>query len=200
MNKLPYIILASGSPRRKELLAQGGFLFEVVKSNVEEKTAQVEPGEVVKDLARQKCEDVACRIANGETKTFHESERVVVAADTIVALENRIFGKPKDEEDALRLLMELSGKTHSVYTGVCIMNPDVQEKTSICFYAQTKVSMYPFTKEEARSYIETGEPMDKAGAYGIQGRGALLVSSIEGDYNNVVGFPLAQFAQALKKV
>jgi len=172
------VILASGSPRRRELLEQAGIEYEVCPADIEEATNEVEPYRVVEDLSRKK----AMAVANS-----HKGE-TILAADTVVALDDKVLGKPRDEEHAFEMLSELSGRLHQVFTGVTIIYPDNTINTfSVC----TDVRMYELTEKQIRDYIATKEPMDKAGAYGIQGRGALLIESIQGDYNNVVGLPLA---------
>ena len=178
------IILASNSPRRKELLEQAGIAFEVKSADVEEVTSKTLPQDVVMDLSLLKAKAIA----------DENPGRKIVAADTVVAYDNQILGKPKDEEDAFYMLKMLSGKTHHVYTGVTII-----DETGKCnsFFECTAVSMYENSDELIREYISTGEPMDKAGAYGIQGRGAVLVKEISGDYNNVVGLPLAKVYRVL---
>jgi septum formation protein len=178
------IILASNSPRRKELLEQAGIDFEVKSADVDEVTDKVKPEEVVMDLSQLKAKAVACE----------NPGRKVLAADTVVAYNGQILGKPKDEEDAFRMLKELSGQIHHVYTGVTIID---EAGTVDTFFECTAVSMYENSDELIKRYIATGEPMDKAGAYGIQGKGAVLVKEIKGDYNNVVGLPLAKVYRAL---
>ena len=172
-------ILASASPRRKELLSLAGIEYEVVVSECEEILPEkILPHEAVMLLAKQKAKDVFSR----------NSDCMVIAADTVVALEDKILGKPKDAEDAFNMLSALSGRQHTVYTGVCIMT---KAKTD-CFFVGTDVEFYSLTEKEIREYIATKEPMDKAGAYGIQGKGFVLVKGIHGDYFNVVGLPLAE--------
>ena len=172
-------ILASASPRRKELLSLAGIEYKVVVSECEEILPEkILPHDAVMLLAKQKAEDVFIR----------NSDCMVIAADTVVALEDKILGKPKDEEDAFNMLSALSGRNHTVYTGVCIMT---KAKTD-CFFVGTDVEFYSLTEKEIREYIATKEPMDKAGAYGIQGKGFVLVKGIHGDYFNVVGLPLAE--------
>ena len=181
------IILASNSPRRKELLQQANIDFEVMSADIEEVTSKSLPGEVVEELSLMKA--TAVKEAN--------PNRVVLAADTVVAFDGAILGKPKDEEDAFNMLKALSGKTHQVYTGVTIIDESGQ---SITFSECTEVEMYNNTDEVLKKYIATGEPMDKAGAYGIQGIGAMLVEKINGDYNNVVGLPLAKTYRTLQRI
>jgi len=181
------IILASNSPRRKELLRLAGVDFEVRSANVEEVTTKVKPEEVVMDLSLLKARAVQSSNSN----------RIIIAADTVVAFESQILGKPKDQEDAFRMLSELSGRTHQVYTGVTIISSDGDFNT---FFECTEVTMYENSPELIKEYIATNEPMDKAGAYGIQGKGAILVKEIRGDYNNVVGLPLARVYRELSNL
>ena len=196
------IILASGSPRRKELLAQARLNFEVIISDVEEKITKTKPEEVVVELSGQKCKAVSDIFTQHTPDNL--SQLIVVGADTVVSVDNIILGKPKDAKDAFEMLMKLSGRTHEVYTGVTCsvlqynsFTEGLLEVDSFSFYEETKVNMYPFCKYDALDYIESGEPMDKAGSYGIQGIGQRLVQSINGDYNNVVGFPLSRFIKEL---
>lgn len=196
------VILASGSPRRKELFERAGISFSVMKSDAEEIMTKTIPAEAVLELAAQKASDVKEKLSEADFLRDLEQDTnkegiLIVGADTIVVSEGKILGKPGSEEGAFRMLMSLSGKTHSVFTGVCGIFLDkegtVVPEKDISFVEETFVTMYPFMEEEARAYIRTGEPMDKAGAYGIQGLGGLLVKEIRGDYQNVVGFPLAAF-------
>ena len=179
------IILASGSPRRKELLAQVGISFEIVKAEGEEIINTTVPEEAVKELSRQKAREVAAR-TDGD---------VVIGADTVVAADHEILGKPKDQEDAVRMIRMLQGRTHQVLTGVTVILRDGVRKKEICCVETTHVHVYPMTEEQIRDYVASGEPMDKAGAYGIQGLFAAYVSGIEGDYNNVVGLPVGRLYQ-----
>lgn len=194
MEQFVKVILASGSPRRKELFERMGIAFSIIKSDEEEVITKTLPEEVVIELAGQKARTVADRIVKTD---FSKEDTLVVGADTIVVSEGRILGKPKDEEDARTILMSLSGKEHFVYTGVSALFLDktgrIIEDKSFSFADETSVTMYPFMEEEALAYIRTGEPMDKAGAYGIQGIGTCLVKEIRGSYENVMGFPMASF-------
>ncbi|MBS6196419.1 MAG: septum formation inhibitor Maf [Clostridiales bacterium] len=196
------IILASQSPRRRELLTQIGLEFTVCPSTVEESITSTDPVEAVKELSLQKAEDVAELTGKvwKEQKTAEkqQEECLVIGADTIVVYEGRMLGKPKDREDAIRMLTMLQGRTHSVYTGVTLIFSGKTDRT-ITFAEETKVSMYPMSEEEIFWYVDTKEPMDKAGAYGIQGLCARFIEKIEGDYNNVVGLPVARIYQELKK-
>lgn len=176
------IILASGSPRRRELLELAGVPFTVQTADVDESIpAGISPEETVQLLAAKKARAVE---AEG---------RPVLAADTVVALDGVIFGKPQSEEDAKKMLRTLSGKIHQVHTGVCIRRGTREE----IFCETAQVEFYPLTEEEIERYVASGEPMDKAGAYGIQGKGALLVRRIEGDYYTIVGLPVARVVRAL---
>jgi len=189
------IYLASASPRRKELLRQVGISFKVVPSDVEEKITKEQPNEVVEELSYQKAIDVCGRLA-AEGKT----DFVVIGADTVVSAWGKILGKPADKADAARMLKELQGGSHQVYTGVTIAwnyrdMPPMYATFSEC----TDVTMYSMTDEEIRAYVDSGEPMDKAGAYAIQGLCAAYIQGICGDYNNVVGLPVGRLCQELKK-
>ena len=194
------IILASSSPRRRELMAQAGFAFEVLVSEADETIETETPGEMVEVLSERKAAAVAEEITR---QGFAEESVLLVGADTMVAIDGKKLGKPKDEKGAEEMLEELSGRTHQVYTGVTLIRLKKAENGSILqesrtFSEGTDVSFYPLTKEEIRSYIATGEPMDKAWAYGIQGKAAVFVNEIKGDYNNVVGLPIARLYQELK--
>ena len=181
-----HIILASASPRRKEILQLADLSFNIMPSDAEEITTKTEPQEVVMELASIKAKDIYER---------SDKQSMVVGADTVVAYKGQILGKPSDEEDARRMLSMLSGQTHEVYTGVCVIE-DGQIKT---FYEETKVTFYEISEDEIDRYIGTGEPMDKAGSYGIQGKAAVFIKGIEGDYYNVVGFPIARFLHEITK-
>ena len=198
------IILASASPRRRELLAQIGAEFEVRVSDKEEIYHSSRPEEIVKELALMKAENVAADLAeemraagagNGELRDI-----VVIGADTVVVLDGQILGKPKDEEDAADMLSRLQGRAHEVYTGTAILDYDEQGHQSVVNQVvRTEVHVHAMEKAEIHRYIATGEPMDKAGAYGIQGRFAAFIDRIEGDYYNVVGLPVSSVYQELKK-
>lgn len=183
-------ILASASPRRKELLTQIGLDFEVVVSEADENIKEeLPPDELVKRLSEIKAEAVRDHL--GKQAEYRTG---IIGADTVVYHNGEILGKPKDEEDAFRMLRALSGATHSVFTGVTILLPE--EK--IVFANETKVTFDELSDEEIRIYIATKEPMDKAGAYGIQGFGGAFVTGIEGEYANVVGFPIGEFCHILR--
>jgi septum formation protein len=186
------IILASASPRRRELLAQIGWEFEVRISRSEEKSKDLPPGELSQALAREKAEDVF--------SVSPEPECLVIGADTIVALDDTVLGKPKDSEDAARMLRLLSGREHSVFTGVHLIIRGSEKVINISFYDETRVKFYPMSEEEITEYISGAEPFDKAGAYGIQGMGAKYIEEIHGDYNTVVGLPVGKIYQKVKCV
>lgn len=186
------IILASGSPRRRELLEQIGIQFEVMTSNADEITDAEEPEKIVKELSGMKAQAVfdECIKKGGEYLNA-----VVIGADTIVYHDGRVLGKPKTREEAKKMIYSLSGKEHCVYTGVTILGCG----QPVSFAEKTVVFVYDMSEEEIETYVSTGEPMDKAGAYGIQGRFAAYVSSINGDYNNVVGLPVSRVYKELRK-
>ena len=187
------IILASASPRRKELLAKAGISFTVIPAAGEEKRTSENPGEAVQQLARDKAEWVAQSLAECEEGTL------VIGSDTIVVFENRILGKPKDRRDAAETLEKLQGNTHQVYTGVTVLERKAGKRVEHTFFERTDVTFYPVSREEIQDYIATGEPMDKAGSYGIQGLFGIYVKGICGDYNNVVGLPVARLFHEMKK-
>lgn len=181
------IILASGSPRRRELMTLAGFDFEVVKTDCDETLPEgISPSGAVLMLSGRKAD--AARAENDDA--------VILAADTVVAVDGGILGKPEDEADAAKMLRRLSGKTHTVYTGVCILAGE----NRVSFAEATDVTFFELTDEEIAAYVATGEPMDKAGAYGIQGKGSLLCEKISGDYFNIVGLPIARVARELKAI
>ena len=172
------LILASASPRRKEILAEGGLSFSVRPQDIDESVYDgIEPRLMVQLLAASK----AAKAVQGENE-------VILGADTVVVCDGKVLGKPKDAAEAEEMLSMLSGRTHSVYTGIAVLRGD--DGTMRTHAEETLVTFRTLTKEEIRAYIETGEPMDKAGAYGIQGKGGALVSETEGDFQNVVGLPL----------
>lgn len=184
------IVLASASPRRKELLEQIGIEPRICPSCKEELSGAEKPGKLVMELARAKAEEIAASCPEGT---------LVIGADTVVALDGRIMGKPTDEEEAFRMLSSLAGRTHQVYTGAALilcLGKGTFHGSS--FYEETQVQVYPMTEEEIRGYIATGEPMDKAGAYGIQGAFAAWIKGIQGDYANVVGLPLGRLYHEMK--
>lgn len=191
------IILGSASPRRRELLSQIGLEFEVVISHKEECYKSTVPEEIVKELALMKAENAASELEDRGGL----NDTVVIGADTIVVLDHQILGKPKNEKDAYQMLINLQGRVHQVYTGAAILDFGHDGKRNVCVHAvETKVYVHEMDRQEILSYINTGEPMDKAGAYGIQGKFAAYIDKIEGDYYNVVGLPVSYVYQQLKKI
>lgn len=184
------LILASASPRRKELLAKTGLAFDIIPAKGEEKVTKTIPAEVVMELSQQKAKEIA------EQQT---EDCIIIGADTIVAKGDEIMGKPKDATDAYRMLDMISDDCHQVYTGVTIIRTGNQPET-ITFAEKTDVYLYPISETDIQAYIESGDPMDKAGAYGIQSDFAVHVKGIEGDYYNVVGLPIGRVYQELKKM
>lgn len=184
------MILASQSPRRRELLALITPDFEVIPAQGEEKLpAKISPDEAVLLLSQQKAAEVSARkFPSGDVTD------TIIAADTVVAIDGDILGKPHSRENAVEMLRRLSGRKHSVFTGVTVITPD----RTISFAEETAVEFFPLTESEIEAYVDTGDPMDKAGAYGIQGRGALLVKRIEGDYYNVMGLPVGGLYRRIK--
>ena len=194
------IILGSASPRRRELLAQIGADFEVRVSNKEEVYHSTVPEEIVKELALMKAENVAEELAE-ENASGAVKSTVVIGADTIVVLDGKILGKPADEEDAVRMLNSLQGRRHDVYTGVAVLDYDENGEKHVYNYSVgTAVYVNEMTEEEIRAYVETKDPLDKAGAYGIQGRFAAHIDRIEGDYYNVVGLPVSRVYRTLREL
>lgn len=173
------LILASSSPRRRELLQTLGLSFTIITSDVDETTAEhLSASEVVEELSLRKAKEVASRLTEG----------VVLGSDTVVVLDDQILGKPVDEMDAYRMLSMLQGQEHTVYSGVALI--DVETGRAEVSHSLTHVRIRALTEQEIKSYIATGEPMDKAGSYAIQGIGATIVEGINGDYFTVVGLPL----------
>ena len=179
-------ILASASPRRKEILENAGYSFEIIVSDADENITEVmTPEKTVEELAKRKA--MAVLKDNGDA--------VVFGCDTVVAIDGKILGKPTDDEDAFNMLSMLSGRTHTVSTGVCICSAD---KVSV-FSNTTEVEFYELSEETIRGYIATGECSDKAGSYGIQGYGNVLVKEIKGDYFSVMGLPVSESARVLSE-
>ena len=174
------LILASGSPRRRMLLEEAGLEFEIMVSDASEEISGKSPEETVKELSRRKALSI---------DPLAEGECIILAADTVVACDDMILGKPADEADAFRMLSRLQGRTHQVYTGVTILQGLPGQRKSQTFAVCTDVTMYEASAREIEAYIKSGEPADKAGAYAIQGKGFYFVKEIHGDYNNVVGLP-----------
>ena len=179
-------VVASASPRRRELLLNAGYRFEVIPSEADETLPpEISASDAVNELAKRKARSVL----------KNETDAVVLGCDTVVALDGKILGKPKNYEEAEEMLRSLSGRTHEVYTGVCIADSEREESFVSC----TKVEFYPLSDETIRTYINTEEPMDKAGAYGIQGLGSVLVRKLDGDYFTVMGLPVNECARSLAR-
>ena len=226
------VILASGSPRRKELLEMMGLDFEIISGNQDEKYTSIQPKEIVKELALMKAEYVAKKVVEEFKDDF-----LVIGADTIVVLDNQIIEKPGDEAEAFGMLAKLKNRSHDVYTGVALLDysfeqckaknkqkteksrkekpgeeKEVKEELKeecqgisfkrkvINFATQTKVHIGDISDDEIKAYINTGEPFDKAGGYGIQGRFAVFVKGIEGEYYNVMGLPVSALYKKLNEL
>ena len=207
------LVLASASPRRRELLSQIGLEFTVMPSKKEENAKATEAGALVQELSRQKAVDIWEQLSGGQGQNpdadqeqiseetqepnlngKRQPELLVIGADTVVCCEGKILGKPHSREAAAEMLTALQGRSHEVYTGVTLYS----QSETVTFFECTQVEFYPMTEVEISEYIDSKEPMDKAGAYGIQGLGARFVKGIRGDYNNVVGLPVGRLYQELK--
>ena len=207
------LVLASASPRRRELLSQIGLEFTVMPSTKEENAKTTEAGALVQELSRQKAVDIWEQLSGGQGQNpdadqeqiaeetqepnlngKRQPELLVIGADTVVCCEGKILGKPHSREAAAEMLTALQGRSHEVYTGVTLYS----QSETVTYFECTQVEFYPMTEVEISEYIDSKEPMDKAGAYGIQGLGARFVKGIRGDYNNVVGLPVGRLYQELK--
>ena len=207
------LVLASASPRRRELLSQIGLEFTVMPSTKEENAKTTEAGALVQELSRQKAVDIWEQLSGGQGQNpdadqeqiseetqepnlngKRQPELLVIGADTVVCCEGKILGKPHSREAAAEMLTALQGRSQEVYTGVTLYS----QSETVTFFECTQVEFYPMTEVEISEYIDSKEPMDKAGAYGIQGLGARFVKGIRGDYNNVVGLPVGRLYQELK--
>ena len=184
------LILASASPRRKELLEKIGLPFTVQPAMGEERITQKSPAAVVMELSRQKAEEIAAA---------QTEDCIIIGADTVVARGEKIMGKPKDAADAKQMLRSIADDCHQVYTGVTLIRTGTHPQ-SVTFQEKTDVCLYPISDAELDAYIASGDPMDKAGAYGIQGDFAIYVKRIAGDYYNVVGLPIGRVYQELKRM
>ena len=207
------LVLASASPRRRELLSKIGLEFTVMPSTQDDNANPTEAGALVQELSRQKAEDIWEQLSGGQGQNpdadqeqiseetqepnlngKRQPELLVIGADTVVCCEGKILGKPHSREAAAEMLTALQGRSHEVYTGVTLYS----QSETVTFFECTQVEFYPMTEVEISEYIDSKEPMDKAGAYGIQGLGARFVKGIRGDYNNVVGLPVGRLYQELK--
>lgn len=185
------IILASSSPRRRELLEKAGVHFQVMPSQEEEHIEKKEPAQIVENLSWQKAASVASKTGQ---------DVIVIGSDTLVAYEGRVLGKPRDEEEAVETLKLLQGNTHQVYTGVTVIVRDKEEEITKTFSRRTDVTFYPVDEKEIRDYVATGDPMDKAGSYDIRGDFSVYIKEIYGDYNNVVGLPVSMLFWEMKQL
>lgn len=188
------VILASASPRRRELLAQIGMDFKVIISKADENISEPAPEQLVMKLSNIKA------MAVYEEHGIEDEATIILGADTVVAFDGKVLGKPKDTQQAKEMLSMLSDNTHQVFTGVTILYKKQGGLKSETFYDKTTVYTYPISDKEIDQYIMTGEPMDKAGSYGIQGIGAKFIKKIDGDYNNVVGLPVSKIYQKIKEI
>lgn len=184
------MILASGSPRRKELLEQLGWQFSIAVAEGEEVTQQTKPECIVRELSYQKAMEIVAKAPDGD---------IVIGADTMVSYEGKMLGKPGNEEEACEMLQSLQGEIHQVHTGVTVVIRSGEDFEYFTFDETTDVEMYPMTEMQIREYVATKEPMDKAGAYAIQGIAARYVKGIRGEYSNVVGLPIARLYQEMHK-
>ncbi len=182
------VVLASASPRRKELIC-------LLSDNVDIRPADCDET-LPEGIAPEKAVEYLSIVKNEAARKLSKENEVIISADTVVSIDGEILGKPQDKADARRMISLLSGRTHSVFTGVTISKGE----KSITFSEKTEVKFFPLTEEEIESYISTDEPYDKAGGYGIQGKASLLVEGINGDYFNVVGFPVARVKRAAEKL
>lgn len=192
------IILASESPRRKEIMEQMGISYEIIPAQVIEDIEEKSPSDMVEALATLKAKDVAARLKN------EQGQFIIIGADTIVYHRGQVLGKPKDRDDAIRMLKAISDDVHEVYTGVSIIirrnnydKTNNKEDENIVFSVNTQVVVQPLTMDEIEDYVSSGEPFDKAGAYAIQGKFGIFIKEIHGDYYNIVGFPIAKIYEEL---
>lgn len=188
-------VLASASPRRRQLLGSLGINFEIIPATDDEHITSDVPSEVVTSLSEQKAKEIFHKLLTDNKDTL-----VVIGSDTVVSYKEKILGKPTDREDAKRMIQSIAGDTHEVYTGVTLMYTDETGSKEFSFYECTKVRVFPMTDSEIEDYLNTDEPYDKAGAYGIQGIFGKYVEGIDGDYNCVVGLPVARLYQEMKKL
>ena len=185
------IILASSSPRRRELLEKAGVHFQVMPSQEEEHIEKKEPAQIVENLSWQKAASVASKTGQ---------DVIVIGSDTLVAYEGRVLGKPRDAEEAVETLKLLQGNTHQVYTGVTVIVRDKEEEITKTFSRRTDVTFYPVDEKVIRDYVASGDPMDKAGSYDIRGDFSVYIKEIYGDYNNVVGLPVSMLFWEMKQL
>lgn len=192
------VILASASPRRRELLGQLFAEFEIIPAKGDEAYTKCRPSEIVQELSIQKAAEIERELYPEDSPM--PPDYLIIGADTVVAFEGKILGKPKDAPCAKEMLQMLAGNMHQVYTGVALFFAINGKRRHMEFTECTNVQFYPMEETEIEAYVHSGEPMDKAGGYGIQGFGGRFVQGIEGDYQNVVGLPVARLYQVLKKI
>lgn len=198
------IILASASPRRRELLTQVGLTFEVIPSEATEECSEISPEKIVEALALRKAEEVANKIIEEKRgtkerdRTDERKDFIVIGSDTIVSKDGLVLGKPDSEKKAFQMLSMLQGSVHQVYSGVALVIDRQNQITTKVFHVKTDVEVFPMTQKQIYDYIATGDCMDKAGAYGIQGCFAEYIKGIAGDYYNVVGLPVSRLMQELR--
>ena len=189
-------VLASGSPRRRELLSKVIPEYEVIPAEGDEETISTDPSEIVRELSFKKASEIFHKIFTND-----KDRLVVIGADTVVSYNRRVLGKPKNRNDAADMIRNLSGGSHAVYTGVTIYYVDENGKEkSFTFHEETLVDVAPMTEQEILDYVATGEPDDKAGGYGVQGMFAIFITGIRGDYYNVVGLPIARLYHEMQKL
>lgn len=188
------LILGSGSPRRKEIMTRLGYEYEIVKAEKDEVTSKIKPYDVVMELAYNKALEVKENISG--RNDYDNEQYVILTADTVVAVDDEILGKPENQQDAFHMITKLQGRAHQVYTGVVILSKDKE----YIFYDKTDVYVKNMTKEQIQEYIDTGEGTDKAGSYAIQGIFGKYIERYNGDYDNVVGLPGKKVDDILKKI
>lgn len=190
------IILASKSPRRKEILEQLGLEFQIITADADETPTETVPSKIVEELSAKKAEAVLDKVKNELPK----EDVLIIAADTLVFQGKERMGKPKNVEDAHRMLGLLQNSVHQVYTGVTLVYITNGNEKRVSFNEKTDVVFYPMTEDEIKNYVATGEPMDKAGAYAVQGISAKFIKSINGEYSNVVGLPIARLYHEINNI
>lgn len=195
------LILASKSPRRKEILGWLGINFEILSTDIDEVSDKSRVSQIAEDIAMQKGVALYDLLEKNNQKLGEELFPLIVSSDTVVALGGKVYGKPKDTDDARKMLLELSGKTHKVVTAVYISRYDIETGRYIdtVFSVETDVTFKNISEDILESYLKTGDSLDKAGSYGIQGQGLTFISKVNGSYSNVVGFPIDRFIDELKK-
>ena len=197
------IILASGSPRRRELLEKAGLRFRIVVSAADEHYTKKDPAGIVEELSRIKAEVVERELFGDGSFSAEapEDETVIIGADTVVSVDGRILGKPKDRADAFRMIRRIQGRSHEVYTGVCLIRTGKERASRLLNFSEcTKVHVVPMSEAEIHAYIDCGESMDKAGAYAIQGQFGKYIDRFDGDYENVIGLPVQAVLDGLEEI